>query len=116
MGEHLTDIQIELLYFSDCENYRKACDVICNTIGEKGLNANIKLISVSDSDDLQSMKFGGSPTVLINGKDVEECFNQIKEIDFTKFDLDALACRVYVCETNRGCPSEEMITCALEQI
>lgn len=112
----MTDIQIELLYFSDCENYRKACDTICNTIGEKGLNASIKLISVSEKNDLKVLKFGGSPTVIINGKDVEDCFNQINEIEFEKYDLNALACRVYTCDTNRGCPSEEMITCALEQI
>lgn len=112
----MTDIQIELLYFSDCDNYRKACDVICSTIGENGLDASIKLISVSEKDDLKALKFSGSPTVIINGKDVEDCFNQIKEIEFEKFDLSALACRVYVCDTNRGCPSEEMIVCALEQI
>ncbi|OLS23466.1 MAG: hypothetical protein HeimC2_26700 [Candidatus Heimdallarchaeota archaeon LC_2] len=112
----MTDIQIELLYFSDCENYRKACDAICYTIGEKGLNASIKLISVNEKDDLKALKFSGSPTVIINGKDVEDCFNQINEIEFENFDLDALACRIYVCDTNRGCPSEEMITCALEQI
>jgi hypothetical protein len=112
----MTDIQIEIMYFSDCDNYRKACDVICDTVGQKDLNANIKLVSVNEVTDLNSKGFRGSPTVLINGKDVEECFKKVNNIDFDELNISSLACRLYICEDNPGCPSEEMIICALEQI
>ncbi len=112
----IDEIQIEILYFGDCPNYRKACDIICEIVGNENLNANIKLISVSDIHQAERHNFTGSPSVRIDGKDVESCFNEIQELQSNLPENASIACRLYACDHSMGCPSREMIVCALEQI
>ena len=59
--------------------------------------------------------FIGSPTVIINGKDVEKCYNNTlgSKDKMTDEVVDGLACRLYNCRISRKCPSEEMVVCAL---
>jgi len=109
-------LDIELLYFGDCLNYRKACDMVCEIVGERNLDANIRLTAVTSVDNPAFSRFRGSPTILVNGMDVEMCFNAEKNSQFDDLELfpvTQLACRTYDCAHDRGCPTREMIECAL---
>lgn len=106
-----TMFDFQILYFKDCPNYRSACDVICEVIGRHNLQASISIIPV-DEKRAEKMPFRGSPTVLVNGVDVEDCYDNQKE----QVDLSTLACRIYDCPHGNGCPSKEMIECIIEDM
>ncbi|MDH5404429.1 MAG: hypothetical protein OEY49_18155 [Candidatus Heimdallarchaeota archaeon] len=73
------------------------------------LQFNVKMIEIVDSLQLPD-NFYGSPTILINGVEVLSCYN--KQYDELLIN-HAISCRIYPCENGIGCPSEEMIKCAL---
>ena len=64
-------MNIDLLYFPGCPNFRITCDLICQIVSERNLDVTLTLKSVDESNVKQ---FRGSPTVLVNGVDIEECF------------------------------------------
>ena len=106
--------KVEILYFTGCPNFRKSCDVVCSVLEKEQIEFELQIKPVKDETLISHPSFIGSPTVLINGIDVEKCYNQsILLEDKTSISIDGLACRLYNCEISRECPSEEMIFCAL---
>lgn len=105
-------IEIEILYIENCPHYTKACSILCDIIAEQNLNANIDIRKVETPE--YEPKFRGSPTVLINGLDVELCFNGMDEMINPDATLQAISCRLYDCDIGIGCPSHEMVRCALK--
>ena len=63
-------------------------------------DASIQEIAVTEESVARSLRFGGSPTVRVNGQDVEKAQEQT-----------ALACRLY--SGGEGLPSEESLRRAL---
>jgi hypothetical protein len=104
--------KIEILYFVGCPNFRKSCDIVCQVLEEQNIEfeLNIKPIR-TESENIYSTIFG-SPTVLMDGIDVEECFKRGKGQPKHNH-VKGLSCRLYDCEISKACPSEEMILCAL---
>ena len=115
-------IQVSILYEKGCPYYQKACTVICKTFGHEGLSGNIELKEFNHLDQQEQIKFKGSPTVLVNGMDVEQCFtdkNDSQKSDFEVielgvFEISTTSCRIYNCDNGIGCPSHEMIDCCIE--
>jgi hypothetical protein len=64
-------MNIELLYTKDCPNFRKARRLIHDTIKSLGLNVPLRKIEIKDEDDSKKCSFPGSPTIRINGEDIE---------------------------------------------
>lgn len=77
----------------------------------ENLEFELNIRPVKNENLTLNPKFIGSPTVLINGKDVELCFTNKDSWDQP---VDGLACRLYDCDVSKECPSEEMILCALK--
>ena len=102
--------KIEILYFTGCPNYRRTCDVICQVMETENLEFELSIKPVKNETLLLNPQFVGSPTVLIDGKDVELCYTKRQSLNEP---IDGLACRLYDCEISKECPSEEMILCAL---
>jgi hypothetical protein len=96
-------MKIEVLYFEDCPNYLPAMDRLRTVLLQEGLPADVSEIEVKDASAAKALKFFGSPTIRINGLDIDADFRTIKETGF--------ACRRY----SGGLPSEEMIRAALRQ-
>jgi Cu+-exporting ATPase len=76
------NIDLEILYFRDCPNYNKAIEQVKDTLRELNISVPIKLTEVSQ-DNFQDYPFFGSPTVLVNKKDLEGKINK------------TFSCRVY---------------------
>ena len=96
-------MKIEILYFEGCPNYLPAVDRLRTVLRREGLAAEIAEIEVKDGPAAQALKFFGSPTIRVNGLDIEARSRGIGEPGF--------ACRRYP----EGLPSEEMIRMALKE-
>jgi Domain of unknown function (DUF2703) len=94
---------IEVLYFEGCPNYLLAVDRLRTVLAREGLRAELIEIEVKDDSDAKALKFFGSPTIRVNGLDIEASSRQVSETGF--------ACRCYP----GGLPSEEMIRAAVRE-
>jgi hypothetical protein len=96
-------MKIEVLYFEDCPNYLPAMDRLRTVLRQEGLPAEVSQIEVRDASAAKAWKFFGSPTIRINGLDIDAESRTVTETGF--------ACRRY----SGGLPSEEMIRAALRE-
>ncbi|MDF1545172.1 MAG: DUF2703 domain-containing protein [bacterium] len=70
--------------------------------------ADIEVVKVVDNDDAAAKRFLGSPSIRINGKDIE-----VEEDDTTQYSM---RCRVYWRGNQQsGLPSKELLTSALQE-
>ena len=85
-----TRAEIEILYFDDCPNYRAAIELVHLLVGEGRFDADVRAIRVEDAEQASELRFLGSPTVRVTGRDVEPGADERSEY--------VLACRVYQTE------------------
>jgi hypothetical protein len=96
-------VRIEVLYFDGCPNYSPAVDRLRTVLAGEGLPVEVIEIEVRDESAARELKFFGSPTIRVNGLDIEAGSRQVSETGF--------ACRCYP----GGLPSEEMIRAAVRE-
>ena len=95
-------MKIELLHIADCPNIGAARRLLKEALRELGLPEEISEIEVCDSAQAEALAFPGSPTVRVDGKDVETTL--AGQAGY------GLACRTYVIDGKRqGVPSQEII-------
>lgn len=94
---------IEVLYLEGCPNYLPAVERLGNVLRQEGLWNEVLEIKVQDELDAKVLNFLGSPTIRVNGRDIEVDARNTSETGF--------ACRRY----SGGLPSEEMIRSALRE-
>ena len=63
-------LNIELLYFDDCPSWKKALDVLEESLDKLGVSKNISLIPVETQDEAEENEFTGSPMIRVNGVDL----------------------------------------------
>jgi hypothetical protein len=98
---------VEILYFDGCPNYEAARALVDRVSRELGLHPELRLVEVEDESSAQRLRFLGSPTIRVDGRDVEP--NGDERTDH------ALACRVY--RTDNGVaaqPDEGWLRAALQ--
>jgi copper chaperone CopZ len=95
-------MQIRILYFEGCPNHRPLVEMASRIVQRHGLDAEIEEVEVS-ADDVVRHRFLGSPTVQVDGVDIEPAARE--RSDF------AMSCRVY--GTPDRLPSEQMLLDAL---
>lgn len=97
---------IEILYFESCPSYKQALANVKAALKGKKVQAELKLIAVESEEEARKVGFQGSPSVRINGKDLEgrdEGFN--------------FSCRVYNVKGKLAvAPSKEAIMIKLENL
>ncbi len=96
-------MRIEVLYFEGCPNYVPAVDRLKMVLWQEGFTTDVCEIEVRDESAAKTLKFFGSPTIRVNGLDIEADSRNVTET--------GLACRRY----SGGLPSEEMIRTALKK-
>jgi len=96
-------MKIEILYFEGCPNYLPTVERIRTVLTREGLPAEVVEIEVKDDSAAKALKFFGSPTIRVNGLDIEARSRDLSETGF--------ACRYY----GGGLPSEEMIQAAVRE-
>ena len=62
---------IEILYVADCPHYEPATLEISKALREEHLSAQVKHIEIRGQDMAEALRFLGSPTIRINGVDIE---------------------------------------------
>ncbi|MCF6271098.1 MAG: thioredoxin family protein [Melioribacteraceae bacterium] len=92
----MNSIKIEVQYFNGCPNSEAVLNMVKKFVAESELQINFDEILVETQENAEKYKFRGSPTILINGKDVEG-------VEENK--TPSLACRFY----KDGLPTEEDI-------
>jgi hypothetical protein len=99
-------MRIQFLYWEDCPSHEPALERLKQVMAEEKVDEAIEAIDVETEEQAQALHFAGSPTILIDGKDIdpppEEAFA-------------ALSCRVYHWADGRfsPLPSPDMIRNAL---
>ncbi len=99
-------VRVEILARQDCPNRGIAITLVERAVRETGILARIEVVDMSTESQAQRRRFLGSPTVRVDGRDVEPGANG--RGGFT------LACRVYRTERGlAGWPEERWVREAL---
>ncbi len=64
-------MEIEVLYFDGCPTWWTAVSDLQEVLSELGLKEEVRLVRVESREEAERLRFLGSPTVRVNGKDVE---------------------------------------------
>lgn len=97
---------IEVLYIEQCPNYAEALALVERVWAELGIDAELRTTLISDQAAAEQVGFPGSPTVRVDGHDVEPGSEPPAEI--------TLACRLYRHEHHfAGQPEERWVREAL---
>lgn len=100
--------RIEILYFDGCPNHEATRVLVERVVAELELDAKPALVNVSDAEAAKTMRFLGSPSVRVDGRDVEPGAEERTEY--------VLACRVYQGEHGfAGQPDERWVREALAE-
>jgi len=95
-------MKIEVLYISECPNRSPAVETIREILREYQLPQQITEIKVTDLAQALGLDFPGSPTIRVNGKDVEP--------NLPELNSHGLTCRTYLAEGKpQGVPKREWI-------
>ena len=103
-------MKVEVLYFNGCPNHLLTVARVRETLDRMGLHDDIRYMEVDTHEKAEASLFLGSPSVRINGVDIEPSARDAK--------VFGLSCRTYVDGATRtGLPSRELISAAIaEQI
>ena len=98
-------LKIEFLYFENCPGHKPALSLLEQILLEKDIEASIEKIEVTSPEFAVQQHFLGSPSIRINGVDLEG----LEEApDY------GLKCRIYL-ETGSGIPSYKTFRMTLER-
>ncbi|MGH9674714.1 MAG: DF family (seleno)protein [Bryobacteraceae bacterium] len=101
-------MKVEVLYFEGCPHHRPAVAQMREVLQEEGVSAQIIKAEVLDQATAQAVNFLGSPTIKINGVDVEP--------EARTSQAFAVACRTYRSGGRQeGLPAKEMIRAAVRE-
>ncbi len=101
-----THPQVEILYFDGCPNHKSTVELVKRIATETGTTIDVRLVCVESNEDAQRTRFLGSPSVRVNGRDIEPGADQR-----TTFQL---SCRIFQHDGQlAGQPAAEWIHAAL---
>lgn len=99
---------VELLWFDDCPNHLAAEVMLREVLAEEGVDASIVRVKVEDEDTGNRVCFPGSPTIRVEGRDVEPGWEPCAEC--------APRCRLYMTRDGlRGLPERGWIIEAIRR-
>jgi hypothetical protein len=97
---------IEILYFDGCPNHDQARAMVERVSRELGVEPELRLVNVADEQEAQRLRFLGSPTIRVGGRDIDPNAGERDEY--------VLSCRVYRTEAGfSGQPDERWLREAL---
>jgi len=106
MGAAGTGPLVEIFYFDGCPNHHPAVVLVERVSGELGLEPEIRLLTVTDDEAAKQLRFLGSPTIRVGGRDVDPHTRDR--------DHYALSCRVFRTDAGIvGRPDERWVRDAL---
>jgi len=80
-------VKVEVLYFKGCPNHEPAVEQVRKALRNEGLAILVNEVEITDPEMAQRVGFLGSPSIRIDGIDVEPGAREIKTFGF--------GCRTY---------------------
>lgn len=88
---------VELLYLRNCPHHGAALDLARDVLKDEGMAAELIETPISDFEEAIERRFPGSPTLRVNGQDIEDVPSERLAVGF--------ACRTYLVDgISRGVP------------
>ena len=101
-------MRVELLYFDGCPNHEALLPRLRSLLAGAAVDVDVEQRAVEDADAAERERFLGSPTVRINGEDVDR--TAAGSTDF------GLKCRLFATPDGlRGTPPDRWIVDAIER-
>lgn len=98
--------RFEILWVQDCPNHPAARGLIDEVVAELGVQADSRSIEVADDAIAERLRFPGSPTIRVDGLDIEPGFVDCEDC--------TPRCRVYQTAAGlRGLPERSWLVAAL---
>ena len=88
-------MKIEVLYWDGCPSHPEALELLQAVLAEQGVEATVELREVRTDEEAESLRFPGSPTIRVEGRDVDPSGANARP---------ALACRIYHLGDGRPSP------------
>ena len=100
-------MNVRLLSFEGCPSAAPAEEALRRVLTEEGVEVELEKIEVPDVETAKEHRFLGSPSIQVNGLDIEES---------RRADAPAFGCRIYEAEGGEvGVPPEAMIRAAIRR-
>ncbi|MEK6695648.1 MAG: DUF2703 domain-containing protein [Candidatus Deferrimicrobiota bacterium] len=64
-------MKVEVLYFEGCPNHAPALEMVRRVLDREKIRAEVRLIEVTDETTAETVRFLGSPSVRVDGVDIE---------------------------------------------
>ena len=97
---------VEILSFAGCPNHHGAVTLVERASSDLGLDPEIRVVDVPDQEAAQRLRFLGSPTIRVGGRDVDPRAEERSDY--------ALSCRIFRTETGiTGQPDARWVRDAL---
>lgn len=102
-------LKIDFLFWKECPSHPTAWERLNQALAQLGLQAEIRRIEVKTDEEAAALCFPGSPTIRINGRDIDP--------EGARQPRAGLSCRIYHDAGGRviPVPPAELIQKALEK-
>jgi hypothetical protein len=99
-------VEIEFLFWGGCPSHPEARQLLDDVLAERGLDAEVKVREVFTQAEAEELRFPGSPTIRVDGRDVDPDGASARP---------ALNCRIYHKADGRPSPlpTREQLEAAL---
>ena len=90
---------VEVLTFEGCPHAEPALELVRRVIAESGGGATVRRVDVPDAETAAALRFLGSPTIRVNGRDIEPGVAERNQY--------TLSCRIYRTDSAVGGEPDE---------
>jgi copper chaperone CopZ len=97
-------MRVQVLYFRGCPNHERTAELVREVALEVGLSIDVEEVEVTTAEDAARLHFLGSPSVHVNGVDIEPSARSSTAYAF--------ACRPY---NGQGVPPRNLLLAALKE-
>ncbi|MBT8241387.1 MAG: cation transporter [Acidimicrobiia bacterium] len=98
-------MKVQILYFEGCPNHGPAVELVRSVLADTGLDADIEEINVEHPEQVDERRFLGSPSIQVDGIDVEP--EARRRTDF------GYCCRTYA--GGAGLPGRDVVVAAIDE-
>jgi hypothetical protein len=101
-------MRVSFLFYEDCPSHEMALERLHEVLAEQGIDTDVEVVEVKSEEQAQELLFVGSPTILVNGRDIDP---RPSDSHY------ALTCRAYRLEEDgriSPLPSRDMIRRAID--
>src|SRR5579863_7947259 len=95
-GNRARKVKVEVFYVAECPSHPEAVKFVRDVLAAEGVAAEIHEVLVSDERMANDLRFLGSPTIRIDGRDVAG--------ESQRSESFALSCRLYSGSRHVGLP------------